>query len=146
MAAWHRWKLNSPKLYRLLISTGKVRINRFISFGSFKLVTSHLLSPRAEGGERKDLATPASFTSDDDVGSRWLMMRHVGYIRTYPHKDGHTCTIRCIYIRVRTCSPTGSNICRMNEICGGTHGSRKITRRRSPWPSPPAWLTIEQSW
>lgn len=53
------------------------------SFASFKPVTSRLLSPRAEGGEREDSATPASFTCDDDVGLRWLMTRHVGYIRTY---------------------------------------------------------------
>lgn len=54
-----------------------------ISSSSFKLVTSRLLSPAREGGEREDLATPASFTSDDGVGSRWLMTRHIGYIRTY---------------------------------------------------------------
>lgn len=72
------------------ISRGKVnemkRINQsvlLISSSSFKLVTSRLLSPRTEGGEREDLATPASFASDDGVGSRWLMTRHIGYIRTY---------------------------------------------------------------
>ncbi|KAK1128341.1 hypothetical protein K0M31_002805 [Melipona bicolor] len=59
------------------ISRGKVnemkRTNQsvlLISSSSFKPVTSRLLSPRAEGGEREDLATPASFASDDGVGSR----------------------------------------------------------------------------
>ncbi|OAD54208.1 hypothetical protein WN48_08271 [Eufriesea mexicana] len=41
-----------------------------ISSSSFKLVTSRLLSPRTEGGEREDLATPASFASDDGVDTR----------------------------------------------------------------------------
>lgn len=43
-----------------------------ISSSSFKPVTSRLLSPgvQGEGGEREDLATPASFASDDGVGSR----------------------------------------------------------------------------
>lgn len=79
-------------LYRQLSSKESTKINEtkrtnqsvlLISSSSFKLVTSRLLSPRIEGGEREDLATPASFASDDGVGSQWLMTRHIGYIRTY---------------------------------------------------------------
>lgn len=67
--------------------TGLDQSVTFMSSGSFKLMTSRLLSPHAEGGEREDSATPASSTFDDDVGSRWLMTRHVGYIRTYVETD-----------------------------------------------------------